>query len=400
MTEIFLGRQPIFDFEHRIVGYELLFRSGQDATAANVVDGDRATSEVIETAFMDIGLERIAGRYPVFINLTRNHLLKPPPLPPGQVVFEVLEDISFVKDVHQALRVLLKAGYRLALDDYVYKKEDDQILQNVHIVKLDVLNLSRAELTYQVERLRAYRVKLLAEKIESEDDYKYCRGLGFDMYQGFYFSRPKIVRGRRLKSNQLVVMKLLKEVYRKEVDFKKLEKLIGEDVTLSYKLLKMINSAYYSRGNKIESIRRALVIIGQSAISNWISMLALSSMDDKDNGLMEVSLARARMCELLAPDDEDINSDSYFTAGLFSVLDQLMKVPMDEVVRDLPLSDEVNDALMGREGLMGDALRCAISFEQVDKQLSHEYSDWSEQQLAAKYLEALDWVQETMSTLK
>jgi EAL and modified HD-GYP domain-containing signal transduction protein len=398
MTDIFLGRQPVFNRDQAVIGYELLFRHSDEAGFAQITDGDAATAEVIEGAFMDIGLKQLAGRYPVFINLTRHYLLNPPPLPPKQVVFEILEDIKLGDDIFDAVRQLGDAGYRLALDDYEYDQTHDELLKKVHIVKLDVLALTEQQLEQQVRELSRYRVKLLAEKIEDEPSYRRCRDLGFDFFQGYYFSRPRIIRGRRLRANQITVLQLLRLVHKPDTSIKELEQLINQDVTLGYKLLRMMNSAYYNLDTKIDSVRHALVYIGSDAIRSWVSMLALTALDDNDQGLMGISLVRARMCELLTPSNMKSEKDSFFTTGLFSVLDQLLRIPIDEIVRDLPLSEEVKAALLDNAGLMGEALKCAVSFEQLGG--GRGFQSRSQAWTAARYLEAVDWAHTTTKALK
>jgi EAL and modified HD-GYP domain-containing signal transduction protein len=400
MTEIFLGRQAIFDRDQKVVGYELLFRHGEDTDSTDMPDGDVATSHVLESAFVDIGLDRLAGRYPVFINLTRNHLLKPPPIPPKQVVFEILEDIDFVKDTKRAIGALVNAGYKVAMDDYLYDPEHADLLDMVHIVKVDVLEMSPTEVSRQVNLLRKHRVKLLAEKIEDEETYTRCRDLGFHYFQGFYFSSPRIIRGRRLKTNQIAVMQLLREVHKPEADIKKLEKLISQDATLSYKLLQMINSSYYNFPQKVESVRRAMVYIGRDALSSWVSMLAMTSLDEKSESLMGISMTRAKMCELLTPEDMKKQKESFFTVGLFSVLDQFLQIPLEQILADLPMNDEVNAALLRKEGILGEALECAIGFEQIEAPAVHRFMDLDSDVIAAHYLEAVDWANTAIREMK
>ncbi len=388
----------MFNRDQAVIGYELLFRHSDEAGSAQIVDGDVATADVIEGAFMDIGLKQLAGRYPVFINLTRHYLLNPPPLPPKQVVFEILEDIELGDDIVDAVEQLGDAGYRLALDDYEYDQAHHELLKKVHIVKLDVLALTEQQLEQQVRELSRYRVKLLAEKIEDEPSYRRCRDLGFDFFQGYYFSRPRIIRGRRLRANQITVLQLLRMVHKPDTSIRELEQLINQDVTLGYKLLRMMNSAYYNLDTKIDSVRHALVYIGSDAIRSWVSMLALTALDDNDRGLMGISLVRARMCELLTPSSMKSEKDSFFTTGLFSVLDQLLRVPIDEIIRDLPLSEEVKAALLENAGLMGEALKCAVSFEQLGG--GRGFQARSQEWTAARYLEAVDWAYTTTKALK
>ncbi|RMG58353.1 MAG: HDOD domain-containing protein [Gammaproteobacteria bacterium] len=397
--DIFVGRQPIFNRERRIVAHELLFRDAGDASGAVFEDGDAATREVLESAFVDIGLDRLAGRQPVFLNLTRNYLLHPPPLPPKQVVYEILEDIDFVDDIQRAIARLAADGYRLALDDYVAEKADPAVLSRVHIIKLDVLAHGPRELERIVASLRDYPARLLAEKVEDEATWTRCLALGFDLFQGYWFSRPQVIRGRRLQANQAIVLQLLRLVHKPAPDFRELEKLISQDVNLSYKLLRMINSPYYGLSRKIESVRRALVYIGQDALRGWLSMLSVRELDEQNRGLTGLALTRARMCALLCPNEQE--RDAWFTVGLFSVLDQLTGLPMEEVLAGLPLSDDVVAALLHGLGPMGEALACAIALEnpRETEPQDRRTAGLSAEEVAARYLEAVAWAQEQMQAL-
>lgn len=397
--DIFVGRQPIFDRERRIVGHELLFRDADDATAARFNDADAATREVIESAFLDIGLDRLAGKQPVFLNLTRNYLLNPPPLPPQQVVYEIVEDIDFVDDIRRAIARLAADGYRLALDDFVAAHADPDVLPRVHIIKIDVLAHGPRELERLVARLRDLPARLLAEKVEDEATWTRCLALGFSLFQGYWFSRPQVLRGRRLQANQAVVLQLLRLVHKPQPDFRELERLIEQDVNLSYKLLRMINSAYYGLSRKIESVRRALVYIGQDALRGWLSMLSVRELDEANRGLTGLALARARLCELLCPNEAE--REAWFTAGLFSVLDQLTGLPMEEVLAGLPLSDDLVAALLHGLGPMGEALNCAIALENPQESSEEErsFGELGLEQTAARYLQAVAWSQEQMQAL-
>jgi EAL and modified HD-GYP domain-containing signal transduction protein len=195
-------------------------------------------------------------------------------------------------------------------------------------------------------------------------------------------------------------MQLLREVHKPDADFKKLEKLISEDVTLSYKLLKMINSAQFNLQQKVDSVRRALVYIGKDTLSSWVSMLAMTSLDEKSESLMGISMTRAKMCELLTPENRAKDKDSFFTVGLFSVLDQFLQIPLEQILSDLPMNDEVNAALLRKEGIMGEALQCAISFEQIEVPAEHQFAGLDIEEISAHYLEAVDWANASIREMK
>jgi EAL and modified HD-GYP domain-containing signal transduction protein len=364
MLDVFVGRQPIYDRQLDVFAYELLFRSGE-VNQAGVLDGDQATSQVILNTFMEIGLETIVGTKQAFINLTRDFILRDysDVFPAGRVVMEVLEDVAVDAQLIEAVRGLSTQGYTIALDDFIYHESLHELVAVADIIKVDIMALDRAALQEHVTLLRDYDVKLLAEKVETQDDFKYCKDLGFDFFQGYFFCKPEIIKGQRVPANRLVILQLLAKLQDPEADFQELESIIGRDVSLSYKLLRVINSAFYSLPRKIESLRQALLMLGTKFIASWVSIFILAGIDDKPHELMITAIVRAKMCELLALALRQRNKEAFFTVGLFSALDALMDSPMQEVLASLPLSDEITAALLAHEGLLGDALRCVLAYE-------------------------------------
>lgn len=364
MLDVFVGRQPIYDRQLDVFAYELLFRSGE-VNQAGVLDGDQATSQVILNTFMEIGLDTIVGTKQAFINLTRDFILRDysDVFPAGRVVMEVLEDIAVDAELIEAVRGLSTQGYTIALDDFIYHESLHELVEVADIIKVDIMALDRAALQEHVTILRHYDVKLLAEKVETQDDFKYCKDLGFDFFQGYFFCKPEIIKGQRVPANRLVILQLLAKLQDPEADFQELESIIGRDVSLSYKLLRVINSAFYSLPRKIESLRQALLMLGTKFIASWVSIFILAGIDDKPHELMITAMVRAKMCELLALALGQRNKEAFFTVGLFSALDALMDSPMQEVLASLPLSDEITAALLAHEGLLGDALRCVLAYE-------------------------------------
>ena len=228
--KILLARQPIYDTSMRITAYELLFRPA-DQTTMGIWDGDKATSQVILNAFTEVGIETVTGSLPAFINFTRKWLLNPPLFDPEQVVIEVLEDVEIDDEVTQAIVDLAAQGYKIALDDFIFDEKYIPILRVASIVKLDVLAHDRETIADWVSRLRFFKVQLIAEKVETSEMMEYCRGLGFELFQGYFLCRPQIIKGGTLAASKVVVMQLLAELQNPQTEFNHIEKLISQDPT-------------------------------------------------------------------------------------------------------------------------------------------------------------------------
>ncbi|MBI5041049.1 MAG: HDOD domain-containing protein [Gammaproteobacteria bacterium] len=301
MQDIYIGRQPIFDRDLNVFAYELLFRSGTQNHAGEF-DGDQATSQVIVNAFIEIGLDQIVGTHRAFINLTRSFVTSstPLPFPKDRVVLEVLEDIRPDAEVIASVRSLAEQGYTVALDDFVFNDDLKPLVELAQIVKIDLMALSREQLDEHVRLLRGYNVKLLAEKIETQEEFEHCKELGFEYFQGYFLSKPNIVQSQQLPPNRLAVLQLLSKLQDPESDAGEVEKLVSQDVALSYKLLRYINSAFFALPKKIDSIRQAVVYLGTSAIKTWITLLVVAGLGNKPTELVIQAMQRAKMCELLA----------------------------------------------------------------------------------------------------
>ena len=399
MHDIFVGRQPIYDRGLEVVAYELLFRSGE-SNRAGVVDGDLATSQVLHNTFVEIGLDTIVGCKQAFINFTRDFILQDytAVFPADRVVIEVLEDIAVDMALITAIRALSTQGYTIALDDFVLRDHLRPLLEVADIVKVDILTLDRPTLQEYVTQLRPYNVQLLAEKVETRDDFDFCRDLGFDYFQGYFLCRPDIVKGQRTPANRLVTLRLLAKLQDPETEFDELEEIISRDVSLSYKLLRLINAAIYSLPKKIESIRQALLLLGTKFITSWVSLIMLTGVSDKPQELMVTALVRGKMCELLAQAMQQANKEAFFTIGLFSVLDAMLDTPMPEVLKPLPLAEETSRALLYHEGIGGQTLRCVLAYER---------GNWDEvvcpgldrRCIKETYLQAITWAAEVSKEL-
>ena len=399
MPNAFLARQPIYDRKLEVFGYELLFRSGESGHA-DFADADQATSQVILNAFMEIGLEQIVGNRIAFINLTRAFIMGhyPLPFPPAQGCLEILEDIKVDAELVEAVRHLSAQGYTIALDDFVYDETLRPLVKLADIIKIDVLVLDRAELKRHVTLLRKFGAKLLAEKVETQEDYAFCRDLGFDYFQGYFFCKPKIISGVRMPANRLVALRLLAGLQNPDIRVDELEALVSQDVTMSYKLLRCINSAFYSLPHKVESIRQAIIILGSQWLKTWVSLMVLANIDDKPRELMITAMVRAKMCELLATAAGQKGAERFFITGLFSVLDAMMDRPLDELLKTLPLSDDISAALLQHQGPLGPTLQCVLAYDRGDWDEVH-CPVLSTSEVTQTYLDAIAWAGQVAQAL-
>jgi EAL and modified HD-GYP domain-containing signal transduction protein len=368
--KLFVARQPIFTRKSGVFGYELLFRSGAE-NVFGAEDGNQATAELISGDILTFGLEQLSGGKPAFINFTRELLLGDyyTLLPRGTVV-ELLEDIEPDDDVLNACRRLKAGGYRLALDDLSSTDGYGALLDVADIVKVDfrlVPPARREPLTQELRSGRG-RAQLLAEKVETPAEFSEAMELGYDYFQGYFFSRPTMFSGREIPPFKLNLLELTHAVGKPDFDFTEVEAIVKRDVSLSYKMLRFANSAAYGVRQRIKSVKHALVMLGQEEVARAVSLLAIAGLGaDRPEELAVRSLMRATLCEaihpLLDPVEERVD---FFLLGMFSLVDAILERPMDEIVSLLPTSAAVDAALLGREGLLGDVLALVEAYEQAD----------------------------------
>ncbi|MDY0190123.1 MAG: HDOD domain-containing protein [Desulfuromonas sp.] len=400
MVDIFVGRQPIFDRNLRVFAYELLYRHGF-VDHAVITDFDAASSEVVINSLVEVGLDRLVGNKKAFCNFTRAFLVKGSTLPFGtkQLVVEVLETVSPDAEVLEAIRSLSRSGHLIALDDFVVTDELIPLVELADIIKVDILAQTREEVADQVQKLRKIKkLKLLAEKVETNEEYLFCRDLGFDMFQGYFFSKPQIVSGRKIPPTRLAMLRLMTELQKVDIDLEKLEEIIQTDVNLSVKLLRQINSSFYSLIAEVKSLRQAIIYLGLQHIRNWACIVSMGSVNDKPQELMAMALVRAKMCEILADSDDSEQRGMYFTVGLFSMLDSFFDLPMEEVLSSLPLAEEVDTALLLRAGRLGDVLTCVEAYERAQWDVVDAYGV-DKLRIRDAYLEALDWSTAALESL-
>lgn len=396
---VFVGRQPIYDRQLDVVAYELFFR--RDATnRADIADGDEATAHVLIHAFLDIGLDTLVGRKRAFINLTRGFLFHNyvGVFPPDRVVLELSETATADAELLAVMRTLSMQGYTLVLDNFRYREAARPLLELADLVKLDVQALGHEGVAAQVACLRPYGVALVAAKVETPADFDACKALGIDYFQGYFLCRPDVVAGRRAPTNRLALVQLLARLHDPAVSVQEVEALVSRDVTLTYKLLRVINSAFFGLPRRVSSIRQAILLLGLNCIATWASIMLLSGIGDKPHELWRLALVRAKMCEQLGQDTGQAPPETFFLVGLLSVLDALLDQPLAAVLDALPLTEAVRRALLHHEGPLGTALRCAVAYERGawDEVLA---TGIAPQRAVQAYLEALAWSAEASELL-
>ena len=364
MSDVFVARQPIFDGQLDLWGYELLFRRPNEHIAV-IEDDDEATSTVVINAFTEIGLETLVGDNAAWLNVSRDFVIRKLPLtlPPKRIVLELLEEQVVDDELIAALAQLRALGYTIALDDFTWDEEHAPLVEHVGIVKIDLLARDADAIAADVERLRNHGVTLLAEKVETRADYRRALDLGFDLAQGYFFCQPETVSAPGVSPNRLSVLQLVAALQDPAVSFATVETLISRDVALSYRLLRYINSAFFGLRREVSSIGRAVALLGLENIKRWSTLTAFAGIDDKPRELITTALARARFCETAGVHFGETNFDQLFTLGLFSVIDALMDVPMPEVLRSIPFPEDMTHALVAGHGPKGALLESAIACE-------------------------------------
>ncbi|MCG3730330.1 EAL and HDOD domain-containing protein [Vibrio cincinnatiensis] len=374
MYTTYVARQPIFNAKKHTLGYELLFRDGERNAFPGQIDSDRATYRLIVENFLAVGTNPSIEYSRCFINFPYKSLLRrlPLTLPKEQIVVEVLETCPPSDELFAVIQDLSTRGYLIALDDFVYSPDWERFLPYVHIVKLDIIAMGIEQACHIVEQRLAAGSKrrFLAEKVETQEQFDMARRAGFSFFQGYFFSKPQIIKQRYLSPEQLISMQLFQEVCRPSVDFERVEQIISQDLALSYKLLRFVNRLSPRLAVPISSFRQALVYLGQDQLKIFVSLAVASYVSvKKPQELYNLSLQRAQFCQLMSkrrPFNE--HKEQAFLIGLFSVLDALLDTSLDHLLEQLPVAQAIKQALNKREGPFGELLSLEECFEKADWQ--------------------------------
>jgi c-di-GMP-related signal transduction protein len=368
-----LGRQPILDRTSATVAYELLFRSG-DANRASITDGRMATARVISHAFGELGLAQVLGDCRGFVNFDAELLMSDTVelLPPERTVIEILETVPITPLVVERCRELRERGFSFALDDMVQLDGTHApLLPLIDIVKIDISHVASGELETLVARLRRVGpVKLVAEKVDTIEQALQCRALGFDLFQGYFFARPRIIKGRHADPSKQQLLQLLEQTLDESNDNSAIEQIFKEAPELSYKLMRLVNSVGIGARAPIESLPHALTILGRRQLQRWLQVLlfAHDSTGDSPSPLLQMAAARGRLMELLAEQSASDRAlpDRAFMTGILSLLDALLEIPIADVLAQIRLSPDVRAALLERGGRLGHLLHVVEALERAD----------------------------------
>jgi len=396
-VEAFIGRQPIFDTHQQVFGYELLFRSGMKNVFTHT-DPDQATSKVISDSYFLMGIPTLTGGKRAFINITRDVLLNEYIflLPKESIVVEILETVEPDPEIISACNKLKQAGYLLAVDDFVYDEKYKPLLNLVDFVKIDFLVTRGDGRKKLLDQYASSGIRFLAEKVENPDEHKEALDLGYSYFQGYFFCKPTIISGKDIPAYKLHYLKILQAIHRPEIDFVKLGEIIKLEISLSFKLLRYINSAYFGLRNKITSITQALTLLGENEVKKWVSLIALANMgEDKPEELIVQAMIRAKFCESLAASAGFLQqADNLFLMGMFSLIDTILSRPLDEILKEIPIADEIKDALLGQRNRLRDVYDFALICEKGDwEKLPEQTAKLGIREARAYqlYLDALKW---------
>jgi len=369
LRDVYIGRQPIYDRRLEVSGYEL-FLQPAGVRVDGSFEGRRAAAQLVLDTLVEIGLDAIVGDKPAFLYLPSEFVLLllgdlAPALPRERLVLLLGEQVAAEPSVREVIEHLVRAGFPVAIDGFAGQATLRPLIELADIVRVDVRGRDTVALREWLASLQRYGVQALANGVETYRDFARCRDLGFDSFQGPFLYCPEVVTGRSASANRAPLL-LLTRLQDPEADFAELEALVSQDVGLTYKLLRLVNSVWYGRRTRIESVRQALLLLGTRLVSAWLSLIVMAGVTGKPHELMTTAIVRARMCEVLAGALGRLNRESAFLVGLLSVLDALLDLPMEKVVEMLPLSGEVSRALLSHEGELGQILACVLAYEQAD----------------------------------
>jgi c-di-GMP-related signal transduction protein len=396
----YVARQPIFDRQERVYGYELLFRDGlENAFHGDVDEASRAT---LDRSLL-MGLDVLCDGRRAFVNCTRDTLLHGLVrlLPPGMTVVEVLESVPVDSDVLAACRSLKDSGYVIALDDYVGDVRRDALAEIADIIKVEMRLTTPADREGLMKRFGPWRCRMLAEKVETHAEFVEARDQGFVFFQGYFFRRPEVLCARDVPANRLNYLRMLQEVSRPELDIAELEKLVKEQASVCYRLLRCLNSTLFAFRSEIHSVRHALTILGERDLRRWVRLVAtVGAGQDKTSDLVLAALVRGRFGELLAPDVAHGESD-LFLMGLLSLIDAMLEMPMKDVLDRISLDQPTKAVLLGQPSSLQPVFRLILAHESGEWELAEKIGKslvLDPEVLAGRYWEAQQWARELSAT--
>lgn len=363
--DVLMARQPIYSKNQDVVAFELLFR-GDDPHAMSPQKDEVATFDVVMNTYASVVGDGGEQRLPFYLKVTDKVLLSGtlPALPPALFALELLGRSNVTPELAAALQEKAKEGYKIVLADYDPNDVRLQPLLNIaHVVKLDIQALGMARLPEVIQKLRPHNLDLLADKVETKEEFRQCLEMGFSLYQGFFLSRPEPIKGKRIAGNKVLLLQLLTELDRETATGASLEQIAMNDPALTYKILKVVNSAAFKVPREVESLSHAITLLGLDQIRRWILLFLTTGVNGSPTELTRNMLIRGRMCELIAELSGYQGAMNYFMVGLLSQLDALFDIEMAELLEQVPLNSGVKNALLHYTGSLGDTLRDVENYE-------------------------------------
>jgi len=397
----YAARQPILDKDKNLFAYELLFRDSIDNVFPEI-DGDEATTKMIEASKFNLGIGEFTANKPAFINFTLETLSLgyAEMLSTDEVVVEILETVKPGKKLLAICKDLYDQGYTLALDDYVHKKVWTHFYPFIKIIKIDWKISSLEDIKEVKEAISNFpEIKLLAEKVETYEEYNQAVELGFELFQGFFFAKPEMVKTKSLSPSQIAMAELLYETSKPELDLVNITSVFERDVTLSYKLLRYANSPIFRRRNEISSIKQALVTLGSGELKRFLGlMFAVNVNPDKPSELINSAMARAKFCELVAQDiSAPVDESIAFLTGLLSLIDAILDEKLETVLEKLPLAQEIKEPLLTKKGVLAVLIKLLELIERAEwdkTAIVMEKLGIDKDKVIKDYNEALAWADE------
>ncbi len=396
MGNIYVARQPIFDNRMKLFGYELFYRRSERNLFEGMND-DQATASLITDSYF-MGFDELVDGTRGFINFSQNLILNDSPmlLPADKLVIEIVERTEITPELVEACRRLKKAGYKLALDNFTDNEAEQPLAELADIFKVDFLSTSLAS---QALMIRKYRpVPFVAMKVETADEFRRACQLGYRLFQGYFFNKPVMMGAKEIGTLGSSMVGIMEKLSKSDPNLKELAAVIEKDVELSYKLLRIANSAYFRPRVPITSIHHALMQIGLVELRRWANLLLVKGLSNTDNAeMVKLSLIRGRMMALYSQAAGIRRGESdYFLTGMFSSIDALLDEPMDKILSRLPLTEAVQTALRGEPGPLRAALDAILAFERAEWETVDAFlqaAGQPEGSLTPLYLEALKWQQ-------
>lgn len=373
---IFVGRQPILDREGRIFGYELLYRNSERNSFPDI-NPEQATIQLLINTFLSIGVDQVSGKSKSFINFSGDLLIKDifSNVNPECMIIEILEDVEITPLLISRIREIKQEGFQLALDDFIMQDQyalHTELFELIDYVKVDFLAVDEKDRRYIERFVKKYpHIKMLAEKIETEEQFQIAKESGYDLFQGYFFAKPEIIKGVEIPPNLNLHMQIINKLNETDPNIDEIANLILHDISLTYKLLRFINTMNFNIPKSVGSVKQAIVLIGMREFRKWMRILMLQDIGDHSSSgrvkaLISYSMARAKMCELIAVRTGHPNGDEHFFVGLFSLLDVIMKRSWADIIPLFPFSEDVAETLQGKQTDLSPYLKLAIATERFD----------------------------------